>query len=85
MMSETIGCEERMNDSEQQVHSWKWNQITRYPRLGLQGVDDVAEGRGFDARGRGQPRAELQEVAAGVAEQLRVFPDGERTAHGGAS
>src|SRR5512140_2362653 len=28
MTSETIGCDERMNDSLQQVHSWKWNQTT---------------------------------------------------------
>ncbi len=28
MMSETIGCDERMNDSLQHVHSWKWNQTT---------------------------------------------------------
>ena len=27
-MSATIGCDERMNDSLQQVHSWKWNQTT---------------------------------------------------------
>jgi hypothetical protein len=28
MMSETIGCDERMKDSLQQVHSWKCSQMT---------------------------------------------------------
>ena len=28
MMSATMGWDERMNDSLQQVHSWKWNQTT---------------------------------------------------------
>src|SRR3974390_642749 len=28
MMSATPGCEERRNDSEQHVHSWKWNHTT---------------------------------------------------------
>src|SRR5512136_125803 len=27
-MSETMGCDERMNDSLQHVHSWKWNHTT---------------------------------------------------------
>ena len=77
-MSDTIGWIERMNDSLQQVHSWKWNQTTGSRGLVSRAWTTCGDAGRLDA-GRGRdPTAELEEVPPGIALHLGLFPDGQR-------
>ena len=76
-MSETIGWDERMNDSLQQVHSWKWNQTTGRRGFVSSALTTCARRRRLYARGRSDPAAELDEVTARISLTVRMLPDGE--------
>ena len=41
MTFDTIGCDDRMNDSLQQVHSWKWNHTTGSRGFDVERVHDL--------------------------------------------
>ena len=70
------GWEERMKDSEQQVHSWKWNQSTGRRGLVSRAFVTCGHGAGGQAEHGGHPGTGGKKVAPRYPLGLRMLPNG---------